>query len=107
MADALPKLLAALIVTLEDPAPVGAPLISPVPVLTESPSGRLVALKDVGPLVAVIKYVKVWLRYKLAVKELVMTGTGHSGEEGPPSKVAPTSLRSIGAKGVDPVASLS
>ena len=41
-------------VTLEVPAVVGVPEISPVPVLMERPVGKPVALKLVGLLVAVI-----------------------------------------------------
>jgi hypothetical protein len=50
----VPKVLVALSVMLEAPDVVGVPEISPVPVLTESPVGRPVALKLVGLLVAAI-----------------------------------------------------
>ena len=50
----VPVALVALNVTLDVPAAVGVPEMTPVAVLTESPAGNPVALKLVGLLVAVI-----------------------------------------------------
>src|SRR5688572_5204096 len=50
----VPVALVALIVMLKVPVPVGAPEMTPVVVLTESPAGNPVALKLVGLLLAVI-----------------------------------------------------
>ena len=50
----VPPALVALMVTLYVPAVVGVPEITPVPGFTDKPAGRLVALKLVGLLVAVI-----------------------------------------------------
>ena len=54
LAVAVPALVVALNVTLEVPAALGVPEMRPVSVLTDSPAGRVVALKLVGLLVAVI-----------------------------------------------------
>ena len=54
MADPVPAALVALNVTLDVPAVVGVPEMTPVVVLTESPAGSPVALKLVGLLLAVI-----------------------------------------------------
>jgi hypothetical protein len=54
VAEPIPVALVAPIVTTAEPAAVGDPLISPVPVFRESPEGRPVALKLVGLLPAVI-----------------------------------------------------
>jgi hypothetical protein len=54
VADPVPAALVALNVTLDVPAAVGVPEMTPVAVLTESPAGNPVALKLVGLLVAVI-----------------------------------------------------
>jgi hypothetical protein len=50
----VPPALVALKETLEVPAVVGVPEMSPLEVLMDSPAGRPVALKLVGLLVAVI-----------------------------------------------------
>ena len=50
----VPKLLLALSVTVETPAAVGVPEITPVVVLTDKPLGNPVAPKLVGELVAAI-----------------------------------------------------
>ena len=50
----VPPLLVALRVTVEAPAVVGVPEITPVAVLTERPAGNGLAPKLVGLLVAVI-----------------------------------------------------
>ena len=50
----VPPALVALMVTLEIPTVVGVPEINPDVVFTDKPAGRLVALKLVGLLVAVI-----------------------------------------------------
>jgi len=50
----VPLLLVAPNVTVEVPAAVGVPEIKPVPLFTVRPTGRLVAPKLVGELVAVI-----------------------------------------------------
>jgi hypothetical protein len=50
----VPAALVALRVTLKLPAAVGAPEMTPVLVLTDSPAGKPVALKLVGLFVAVI-----------------------------------------------------
>ena len=54
VAAPVPALLIALSDTVEVPAPVGVPEISPLVVLTDNPAGRPVAPKLVGVLVAVI-----------------------------------------------------
>ena len=54
VADPVPVALVALNVTLDDPAAVGVPAMTPVVVLTESPAGNPAALKLVGLFVAVI-----------------------------------------------------
>src|ERR1700720_4074133 len=54
VADPVPKALVALNVTLDFPAAVGVPEMTPVVVLTESPAGNPAALKLVGVLAAVI-----------------------------------------------------
>jgi hypothetical protein len=54
VAEPVPFALVALSVTLEVPAAVGVPEITPVVVLTESPAGNPVAVKLVGLLLAVI-----------------------------------------------------
>lgn len=54
VADPVPKPLVALNVTLDVPAAVGVPAMTPVVVLIESPAGNPAALKLVGFLVAVI-----------------------------------------------------
>ena len=54
VAEPVPPALVALNVTLEVPAAVGIPEITPVVVLTESPAGNPVALRLVGLLFAVI-----------------------------------------------------
>ena len=50
----VPAALVALNVTLDVPAAVGVPEMTPVVVLTESPAGNPVALKLAGLLLAVI-----------------------------------------------------
>ena len=50
----VPAALVALNATLDVPAAVGVPAMTPVVVLTESPAGNPVALKLVGLLLAVI-----------------------------------------------------
>jgi hypothetical protein len=52
--EPVPPAFVALIVTLDVPAAVGVPVIAPVEVLTLKPAGRLVALKLVGLLLALI-----------------------------------------------------
>ena len=54
VADPVPAALVALNATLDVPAAVGVPEMTPVAVLTESPAGNPVALKLVGLLLAVI-----------------------------------------------------
>jgi hypothetical protein len=54
VAEPVPPLLVALIVTEEVPEVVGVPVMRPLTVLIESPAGNPVALKLVGLLVAVI-----------------------------------------------------
>ena len=54
VADPVPEPFVAEIVTFEVPAPAGVPVIAPVDVLTLSPPGNPVALKEVGLPVAVI-----------------------------------------------------
>ena len=54
VADPVPAALVALNVTLDVPAAVGVPEMTPVVVLTESPAGNPVALKLAGLLLAVI-----------------------------------------------------
>jgi hypothetical protein len=54
VAEPVPPLLVALIVTEEVPEVVGVPVIRPLTVLIESPAGNPVALKLAGLLVAVI-----------------------------------------------------
>ena len=54
VADPVPAELVALNATLDVPAAVGVPEMTPVVVLTESPAGNPVALKLVGLLLAVI-----------------------------------------------------
>ena len=54
VADPFPAALVALNATLDVPAAVGVPEMTPVAVLTESPAGNPVALKLVGLLLAVI-----------------------------------------------------
>ena len=50
----VPPLFVALNVTVDDPTTVGVPEMSPVPVLTDKPDGKPVALKLVGEFVAEI-----------------------------------------------------
>ena len=50
----VPSTFVAVRVTLEPPAVVGVPLITPVLVLSDRPAGRFVAVKADGALVAVI-----------------------------------------------------
>ena len=54
VAEPVPAALVALNVTLDVPAAVGVPEMTPVVVLTESPAGNPVALKLAGLLLAVI-----------------------------------------------------
>ncbi len=54
VAEPVPAALVALNATLDVPAALGVPEMTPVAVLTESPTGNPVALKLVGLLVAVI-----------------------------------------------------
>jgi hypothetical protein len=54
VAEPVPAALEAEIAMLKVPATVGVPAISPVEVLTESPSGKPVALNEVGLLLAAI-----------------------------------------------------
>ena len=54
VAEPVPFAFVALNVTLDVPAAVGVPEMTPVVVLTESPAGSPVALKLVGLLLAVI-----------------------------------------------------
>jgi hypothetical protein len=54
VAEPVPPLLVALIVTEEVPEVVGVPVMRPLTVLIESPAGNPVALKLAGLLVAVI-----------------------------------------------------
>ena len=54
VAACVPPVLVALIVTDETPMAVGLPEMIPVVVLTESPTGKPIALKLVGLFVAVI-----------------------------------------------------
>ena len=54
VAEPVPAALEAEIAMLKVPAAVGVPAISPVEVLTESPSGKPAALKEVGLLLAAI-----------------------------------------------------
>jgi hypothetical protein len=54
VADPVPAALVALTVTLNVPAAVGIPEMTPVVVLTENPAGHPAPLKLVGLLVAVI-----------------------------------------------------
>jgi hypothetical protein len=54
VADPVPAALVALNATLDVPAAVGVPEMTPVAVLTESPAGNPVALKLAGLLLAVI-----------------------------------------------------
>ena len=50
----VPPAFVAPIITVEDPAAVGVPVMAPVPVLTLKPAGKPVALKEVGVLLPVI-----------------------------------------------------
>ena len=54
VAEPVPALFVADIVTLDVPAPAGVPVIAPVDVLMPSPPGNPVAPKEVGLLEAVI-----------------------------------------------------
>lgn len=70
-----PVAFVAVRVTEEVPAVVGVPVITPVVVLTLNPAGKPVALKLVGPLLAVMVYGLIATPLTpIAVVELVMTG---------------------------------
>jgi hypothetical protein len=72
----VPPALVALNETVEVPATVGVPVIAPVLVFTLNPTGKPVALKLVGLLLAVILYVNATPVAPLAVVGLVITGGG-------------------------------
>ena len=54
VAEPVPALFVADMVTLDVPAPVGVPVIAPVAVLSVSPAGKVAAPKEVGLPEAVI-----------------------------------------------------
>src|SRR5437899_6888034 len=67
-------MLVALRVTVEAPALVGVPVMSPVVALSARPAGNLVALTLVGLCVALIRWVNASAIWPVAVPALVMTG---------------------------------
>src|SRR5579862_8805842 len=80
VAAPVPPELAALKLTLDVPAVVGVPEIMPVEVSTDNPPGSPVALKLVGPLLAVIVKLKALPTVPLALDALLMTGAGGAVE---------------------------